>query len=228
MNGRAWTDSEIAYLVRHYPNGATKLIAAHLGRAISSIYNQAEKLEIRKTPEYLEDPANRCHLVKGEGVGREYRFSEGHVPANLGLRRPGWHAGRMKETQFQKGARHGAAARKWCPVGTIKSDPDGYLRIKVREAVHGTEPAGFGNTKVWPFMQRHIWEQVMGPIPPKHIVSFKDGDRNNCVFENLELMSLADNCRRNSMWKVLPRELAEAMQLNGQLKRKIRSLSGKE
>ncbi len=45
----------------------------------------------------------------------------------------------------------------------------------------------------------------------------------------LELISMAENAHRNRMWNRLPRELAEAIHLNAQLKRKIkRSLHGKE
>jgi hypothetical protein len=74
--------------------------------------------------------------------------------------------------------------------------------------------------------QRHVWEQHKGPIPPKHVVAFKNGDRSNCAIENLELLSMAQNARRNSMWQRLPRELAVVIQMNGALKRKLRSLNG--
>jgi hypothetical protein len=135
----------------------------------------------------------------------------------------------MKETQFRKGNRTGIAARNWKPVGTILPDSEGYLRIKVREAQHGKEATGFGNTKVWPLYGRYIWEQHKGPIPPKHLVIFKDRNRANCAIENLELMSMADNGRRNVMWAKFPRELAEAIQLNGALKRKVgRMQNGKK
>jgi hypothetical protein len=98
------------------------------------------------------------------------------------------------------------------------------LRIKVREAVYGQEPTGYGNTRVWPLLNRHVWEQNNGPIPPKHVVVFKDGDRSNCAIENLDLISMAELAHRNRMWNRLPRELAEAIQLQGVLKRKIRSV----
>jgi HNH endonuclease len=57
--------------------------------------------------------------------------------------------------------------------------------------VHGKEPTGFGNTKVWPMYNRWLWEQHKGPIPPKHMVIFKDGDRSHCEIGNLELLSTA-------------------------------------
>lgn len=134
----------------------------------------------------------------------------------------------MKETQFKKGQRSGKAAQNWRPIGSILPHADGYLRIKVREAVHGEEAYGFGNTKVWPLLQRKMWEDHNGPIPPKHVVVFKDKNRQNCAIENLELISRAELARRNRMWNILPRELAEAIQLNGVLKRKLRRIDGEK
>jgi len=208
-----------------YPARPTGEIAKALGRTIYGVYGAAFTLGLRKTPEYVQ---REVGLQKGTTLGRATQFRKGHAPANKGLRRPGWHAGRMKETQFKKGGRSGIAARNWRPIGTILPDPEGYLRIKVREAKHGKEATGFGNTKVWPLLNRYVWEQHKGPIPPKHIVAFKDGKRGNCAIGNLELLSMADNARRNSMWARLPRELAEVIQLNGALKRKIRRLYGEE
>jgi hypothetical protein len=128
----------------------------------------------------------------------------------------------MRETQFRKGERSGVAARNWRPIGTVLTDTDGYLRIKVREAVCGVEATGFGNTRVWPLLQRHVWERKRGPIPPAHAVVFRDGDRKHCTIGNLECISRAELMRRNSLWRQYPRELAEVIQLNGALKRKLR------
>ena len=206
-----------------YPARPTAAIAKELGRSYSGVSQMASTLGLKKTAEYIKAHSFR----KGSVVGRDCRFQKGHVPANKGLKRPGWYAGRMRETQFKKGARQGVAAKKWMPIGTIRVDREGYVRIKVREAKSG-EHSGFGNSGAWPLLNRHVWEQNKGPIPPKHIVAFKDRDRSNCAIENLELMSMADNARRNSMWAMLPRELAEALQMNGALKRQLRRLGGKE
>lgn len=219
MKRRPWTEDELSYLREHYANHPSAEIAAALNRTLLSVYQGADKLGLRKSKEFLRASVG---FQKGSTIGAEYRYAKGNVPVNKGTRRPGWAPGRMRETQFRKGDRTGAAARNWRPIGTILADHEGYLRIKVREAVHGQEYTGFGNTKVWPLLHRHIWEQAHGPIPPKHIVVFIDGNRANCVLENLELISMADNARRNSMWTKLPRDLAEVINLTGQLKRKLR------
>jgi len=222
VNRQVWTDAEIRALTESYPRRPTKEVAAKLQRSIHKVYAKANKLGLQKSQAFLDsDESGRLHKGQARPGTEHTQFKKGHVPANKGLRRPGWHAGRMQETQFKKGGRSGAAAKNWVPIGTIRPDSEGYLRIKVREAVSGQEAFGFGNSKVWPMYNRYLWEQHKGPIPPKHLVVFKDGDRAHCVIENLELLSRADNARRNQMWKHLPRELAEVIHLNGVLKRRI-------
>lgn len=214
---RPWTPEEEAYMRENYADTPTADLARHLGRAYTAVSQHAIRLGLTKSPEYLRS----TRLQPGQCIGKEHQFRPGQTPANKGLRRPGWAPGRMAETQFRRGARNGRAAQNWRPIGTILPDSEGYLRIKVREAEYGKEPCGFGNVQVWPLLHRRLWEQAHGPIPEGHLVVFRDGNRQNCVIENLMLMTMADNARRNSMWN-LPRELAEVIQLQGALKRQLR------
>ena len=196
-----------------YADMDTKELAAlvnHSPRAISQI---AHKYGVLKSADYMA--THECG-----------RIQPGSVPPNKGLRRPGYAPGRMRETQFKKGQRSGIAAKNWCPIGTIRTDAEGFLRIKVRERRKGDGAFGFGNTKIWPLLNRYVWEQHNGPIPVGHAIIFKDRDRSNCDPSNLELVTRAELMRRNSVHR-LPKELAEVIQLNGALKRVLRRLSEK-
>ncbi len=221
---RPWTEQELEYLRESYPKTSTKAMAAHLGRPIGTVYQKSAVLGLKKSPEFIADPKSGCRLAKGTTAGSKTQFRKGATPHNKGKRTPGYWAGRMQDTQFKPGMRQGQAATNWVPVGTIKADSDGYLRIKVREAVSGAEATGFGNTKVWPLLSRHTWAQHHGEVPAGYIVTFKDGDRKNCAIDNLALMSMADNARRNSMHGRYPEELVQVIQLKGALKRKLRAL----
>ena len=226
---RFWSKADLSRLRKLYSDHPSNEIAKSLNRSLASVYNTAYALGLKKSEQFIQSEESRCRLPKGQTrCGVKTQFKKGAVPFNKGLRRPGWHAGRMKETQFKKGQRQGMAARNWVPIGTIKPDSEGYLRIKIREAKHGQEATGFGNSQVWPLYNRYLWEQHKGPIPPKHIVVFKDGKRDNCVIENLELISMKENARRNQMWNRLPPDLIQVIQLNGVLKRTLRRLNGKE
>lgn len=221
---RVWTAKERQTIRRLYPDTETKSIAEQLGRTVSQVYQCAAKMGLHKSPEYLLSPA-ACRLRRGDNVGAQFRYPKGHVPANKGLRRPGWAPGRMSETQFRRGALSGKAAENWMPIGTIRQDTDGYLRIKVREHLPG-EHSGFGNTKVWPLLHRHNWEKEKGPIPAGYAVVFKTRDRSNCAVENLELISRGELMRRNTIHNYPP-ELKSTIMYLGALKRKVRERAEK-
>ena len=201
MPRRIWTEADRAMLADLYPSHPTKLVAAKLNRDVSSVYALAGKLGLKKTDTFLASPeSGRLHKGQTRPGTEKTQFPKGHVPANKGLRRPGWAPGRMAETQFQKGCRSGIAARNWVPIGTVKADAEGYLRIKVREAEYGKEATGYGNTRVWPLYHRHVWEQANGPIPKGHLVVFRDGNRNNVALENLEMITMRENASMTRNW----------------------------
>jgi hypothetical protein len=96
-----WADWEREYLREIYPKFPTSVVAEIFRRSVSSINGQAGKEGLQKSPE------GRGWLRKGEtspGCERAW-FPKGHIPANKGVKRPGWAPGRMRETQFRKGAR---------------------------------------------------------------------------------------------------------------------------
>ena len=210
---RFWSDAEKAHLRRAYPNGRTQDIAAHLGRSLTSVYATARKLGLSKTQAYL---AENCRMRPGEHVVNGHEFKPGHVPANKGLRRPGWHVGRMKETQFKKGQR----PPNTLPVGTIQANADGYLRIKVSDDPEAPDAKG-AKSPNWEFVHKRVWEAAHGPIPPGHRIWWKDRNHENCALENLELLSDKEHMARTTIHN-LPKELKETVQMKGRLKRVIR------
>lgn len=217
---RFWSTPDLKRLIKLYPARPTIEIAEMLDRSLLGVYGTAKKLGLKKTQEFIASPASRARLQKGDRIGEAFQYKKGNVPANKGTRRPGYGPGRMKETQFKKGALTGQAAHNHKPVGTILADSEGFLRIKVRERLPG-DAAGW-NSDIWPLLHHKVYREAKGPIPAKHIVAFKDRNRANCAIENLELMSMADNARRNAMWSRFPEELIKVIMLNGVLKRKLR------
>lgn len=215
---RPWTPEEDAIIRQRFSHEPTAPIAATLARSQAAIYQRAYALGLKKSAAYLASPQSgrTGHDDRGKGGW----FPKGHVPYNKGIpHRKGWAPGRMAAHQFKKGCRQGIAAKNWMPVGTINL-VDGYLRIKVREARSG-EAYGYGNTKVWLLLQRHVWEQANGPVPAGYVVVFKDRNPQNCALDNLELVSRRDLMLRNSVHN-LPKPIAQAIQLLGALNRQIR------
>jgi hypothetical protein len=206
---RPWTWPEDQALLKRYPHERTVDLARELRRSPSAVSARAGLFGLHKSDAYLESPA-ACRLRRGDNVGAAFRFRKGHVPANKGLRRPGWAAGRMAETQFRKGQ----MPQTWVPVGTEVVDSGGYRKRKVSD--DRTKASRFN----WRFVHVLLWERAHGPVPPGHAVVFRNGDRRDLRLGNLELVSRRELMRRNSVHR-LPKALAEVIQLRGAVVRQI-------
>ena len=182
-----------------------------LGRTVAATYNRADKLGLNKSPAYLASPA-ACRLRRGDRIGVRFRFPKGHVPANKGLRRPGWGPGRMKETQFKKGMRQGVAVRLYKPIGTERTSKDGYLERKVND--------GLPLQARWRAVHLLVWEAAHGPAPRGHAIVFRNGNKKDMRLDNLECITRAELMARNTVHR-LPKPLAQTVQLLGALRRKI-------
>lgn len=213
MNGRAWTSAEIEAVRTRYPNERCEDIARDLGRTPRGVYARANELGLRKSDAFLASgKAGRLDGVRGGAT----RFAKGHVPANKGLRRPGWAPGRMAETQFTKGVRQGVAVKLYKPIGSERISKDGYLERKVNDDL----PL----QRRWKAVHRIVWESAHGPIPPGHAVVFRPGrhsvDADEITIDALELVTRAELMKRNS-YHNYPQPIPQLIQLRGALNRKI-------
>lgn len=209
-----WTRRELRLLRRKYPSTLTSELAHELQRPLSGVHRKAAALGLRKSDEFLSTAASG-RLQRGSSLGISGRFQKGHVPANKGLRRPGWAPGRMRETQFKKGQSCGAANENWVPIGTEVLDHDGYLKRKVSD--DPTLASRFN----WRYVHVLEWERANGrPVPAEHAVVFRNGDKTDIRPENLELLNRRELMARNTVHN-LPPELVEVVRLKGVLQRQI-------
>lgn len=226
-----WSKSDDRLLRQTYPYLPTTEIAEVIGCTKLAAYQRAAVLGLHKSAGYIAEMTEQLgHNLRLSGAA--HRFPKGHVPANKGLRRPGYSVGRgrMATTLFKKGVRQGASAQKWVPVGTVLMNSDGYLRRKIADQPEAVAGKGARSTN-WEFVHRRVWEDAHGPIPSGHRIWWKDGDHRNCALENLELLSGAEHMARTTVQN-LPPALKQVLQLTGALKRKIRNrerkLNGEE
>jgi len=208
---RRWSREDERLLRGFYPNTPTAEVARRLNRTVAAVYGRADKLGLNKSPAYLASPA-ACRLRRGDHVGARFRFQKGHVPANKGLRRPGWSVGRMRETQFKKGVRQGVAVRLYKPIGTERISKDGYLERKVND--------NLPLQARWRSVHLLVWEAANGPLPKGHAIAFKNGDKRDIRLDNLECITRAQLMLRNTIHN-LPTPLAQTIQVLGALRRKI-------
>lgn len=210
---RPWTEAEERKLRRLYPNTPTSRLARLFARPNCSIYQKAYQLGLRKSAAYLASPA-ACRLRRGGDVGKAFRFKKGHVPANKGLRRPGWHRGRMKETQFKKGNR----PHTWKPVGHRRLI-GGYWYEKVSDRRNVVWTVNWKPSHVL------LWERLRGRVPAKHVVIFRNGDRDDIRIRNLKCVHRRELAKRNWMYGRLPKPLVETIVAKAQLQRQINQRS---
>lgn len=212
MNGKPWTAADDRMMRKHYPHRSSGRVAAMLERTIAAVYGRANTLGLNKSAKYLASQ-DACRLRRGDNVGAAYRYPKGHVPANKGLRRPGWTAGRMRETQFKKGQPN----HNVMPIGTERLI-DGYLYVKVAAV------------RYMPYMVNwlpvHIldWERAnRRQLPAGHVLWFRDGDRTNVALENLELITRSELMSRNTIHN-LPKPLKRVITARAALNRKLNRL----
>lgn len=211
-----WTEAQIQVLRDRYPDAVTEILAAELGLPPTIVYNKAMALGIRKSEAFNALPASG-RLLKNNRRGAGGWFAKGGVPANKGLRRPGWHSGRMRETQFKPRAAHESV--NYLPIGTLRVNPDGYLERKLTD-----DPAIFP-TRRWTAVHRLVWMEVNGDVPPGHVVVFLPGRRTTeealITIAAVELVTRQELMRRNSYHTRYPKEIGLLIQARGQLVRQI-------
>jgi hypothetical protein len=205
---RYWTEPELAMVAAQYPHMKTEVTARMLDRTTTTIYQQAQRMGLAKSPAYLAlDVASRIKRGVAPNAVR-HQFPKGHVPANKGLRRPGWGPGRMKATQFKKGAK----PHTWRPVGSMRLNSEGYIDIKTDDTAKGP--------KAWTAIHRLNWIAANGPIPKGMLIRFKDGNPRNPLVENLLLITRRDHIRLN--WhERYPKQIRQLVQLRGAITRQI-------
>jgi hypothetical protein len=206
----AWSAEHVAILRRRYPDERTDAIALDLGRDVRKVWAKAAALGLKKSVAYLASP-QACRLRRGDNIGAEYRFKPGQVVWNKGTNFTA--GGRSAETRFKPGQ----MPHNTNMIGSYRITKDGTLQRKIGN--------GKGNnSKRWRGVHELVWVEVNGPLPPKHIVVFKQGMRSNkleeITIDRVECISLAENMRRNTVHN-LPKELAVLVQLTGALNRKI-------
>ena len=212
---RYWQEHEIEFLREIYPDNPTALIATFFRRSVANVCAAANRHGISKSAAFHASEFSG-RLKTGSLVGATGRFQKGLVPHNKGKKMPGYAPGRMRETQF----RHGVQSWRTMPIGATR-DIEGFLYRKVAEIPN------VPYTRNWKLEHRLLWEELNGPVPVGHVLVFRDKNRRNFALDNLELLTMKENSRRNSIHN-LPKELVQVIMLRGALKRKLRGINEKQ
>ena len=185
-----------------YPHHSTKYIAELLGVSITKVYNTAWAANVKKSAEYMLTPESG-RIIEPSVANQ---FKPGHTPHYKGKQISAEIYEKVAPTMFKRGNK----PHNTKPNGTInlRADKTGrfYQYIKIKDCQ-------------WELLQRHVWTQANGEIPPGSVVIFLDGNYLNCELNNLQVISRRENMARNTIQRY-PAELQEVMKLTCKLKRK--------
>ncbi len=167
-NRKRFTLQEIREIEKMYPDTPNFDIARKMCRTKSSIQNLANKMDWRKSAEYMATKPG-C-------------FNKGKVPWNKGVK------GYMgaNRTSFYKGD----------PKCNDTTLPMGHISLRYHKR-EGRAYKYIKTVTGMRLLQRVTWERHNGEIPKGHIIAFKDGDSMNCDISNLFMLSRAENMERN-------------------------------
>lgn len=202
MNRTIWTQAEIDILKEMYPDHFASEIASVIGRTKSQIYNKAQALGLKSTPEKISRSgrmsSNHPNVIAS-------RFKKGCIPQNKGQKLSPEVYAKVARTMFKKG--HRPVNHK--EIGSERVNIYGYIEVKVAEP------------NKWKLKHRIIWEQVNGAIPKGHNVQFRNHDSLDCRIENLYLISKAEQIRTENSYHRYPKEIQELIHLKGVINRQI-------
>ena len=161
----------IAYIRDHYQGTGHAAMAEQLREMFGRVYTTGQI---------------KAYYARNKlDSGLTGRFEKDHIPFNKGQK--GYVAPGCEKGWFKKGS------QPWdtVPVGTVVTKTDGYLWKKIDDKTGSW-------LRNWKQLHLLIWEDAHGPVPEGHRVIFKDGNKQNCVLDNLAMVTLAENAVMNN------------------------------
>lgn len=183
---RIWEPEEDDILRMKYPDTLNSELMIELDRSLSSIYGRAQLLGLSKSDAYIKKHGMRF-TTESCIVGSSYRWKKGNAPPNKGKKLQGERLAKILQTAFKKGhIPHNSYAEDGVVIVRNESQT-GKMYQWVRIALGKWKPV-------------HIllWENKHGEYNKKtHCLWFINGDTMDVRLENLELITRAENVKRN-------------------------------
>ena len=202
---RKYSQELIDKICQDYPHYYTKDLAVKYGVSTRMIDNLSSKYNLHKSPEHRAKMLAETYRNLEES-GKHYRYQKGHVSWNKGK-----YMRLSERTEFKKGQK----PHNYRPVGSERITTDGYLERKIADP------------KKWKAVHHIVWEEVNGPIPPRHKLIFSDGNKLNVSLDNLLLVTYEEAMLRNTIHRY-PTEIVQAIKTISKLKKTIKNHGKKQ
>lgn len=175
------TPEQDLFLKEHYMGTPLKTMGKMIGRSDCFVRRRMQQLGLVQ-PRWLV-----------EQFKKESRIKKGNVPFNKGKGMTPEVYERCKATMFKKGEPNHNNLYDGCITlrrsHQNRNDPP-YYHIRLAKGK-------------WRPLHQYNWENANGPIPAGHCLWCKDGNSLNADADNWELITRAENMRRNSCSKRL-------------------------
>jgi len=168
MVGHRYTEEEHKFLKSFIPG--------HTYKEIVSEYNKRfeEPITESRVKGYMGN-----HKINNGLTGR---FKKGQIPFNKGQK--GVCAKGCEKTWFADGN----LPHNTKPIGYERITKDGYIEVKIK-----MRPSHSNCNDNFKAKHHLVWEEAHGPIPKGYKITFLDGNKQNCVLENLALITNAEH-----------------------------------
>jgi hypothetical protein len=193
-----WKPEEVEILIATFPHKPTTIIANQLGKKYNAVAQKANRLGLRKTPEYMKT-AYECNKTNGQKAW----YKKGGTPINKGRKMSPEQYEKCRKTMYKPGARpHNETYN-----GYERITKDGYIEVRIIKSV---------------FIAKHrwVWEQTHGKLPDNMLITFKDKNPLNVNLDNLIAISKAEHMIRNGIHNYPP-EVVQTIRLLSKLNKKI-------
>lgn len=190
-----WTPDMDNILKENYPYKETSEVAKMLGLTTKQIICRARRLKLHKSPEVFK------------GIRENGMFLKGHVPFNKGKKQHEFMSEEVIQKTIATRFKKGQIPVNVKNVGYERITRDGYVEIKTE--------------KGFVLKHRMLWEKYYGKIPKRHVIRFKNGNKQDVRIENLELVTFENNMKDNTIHNYPP-EIKTAMRRISKLKRMIK------
>lgn len=201
-NVKPFTNEEDLFIKSNLPVSSIKKIAKILKRTSGYVSIRAKELGLEK-------------LIVANVI--KSRIKPGSVPPNKGKKQDSYMTKeaikRTAATRFKKGD---------TPFNT--KERDGVITIRHNHAERGEKPYKYIRVSLgkWQLLHVYKWQKYRGKIHHGMCLWFKDGNTLNCTLKNLELITRAENLKRNrSGFLQLHPELRRTSTLLKKLNKKI-------
>lgn len=151
-------------------------------------------------------------------------YRKGHTPFNKGKKLEEYLSPEQIANQLKTSFKKGHVPVNKTPIGTIKIRSYGGANMK-KNPNYKIKWIKIGEGSLeWMPLHIYNWINSGNEIPKGYVLSFKNGDSINAQIDNLELITMTENMKRNSI-RNLPQDLQDVLMAKGQLMRQINKYS---